>query len=164
MDDYVLVGKIINSFGIKGEVKIKSNFTFKNRIFKENIPLFIGREKKQEIVNTYRVHKNYDLITFKGYNNINEILKYKGADVYALRSSLNLQEDEYLLSDLIGFNVYDNDIPLGVVIDYMDEGSNILLKIKGTKDFFIPLNSPYIRKINSKDHLILTNKGKDLIL
>ncbi len=163
MDNYILVGKIVNSFGIKGEVKIISDFEYKERAFKENNYIYIGPQKEEEKIKTYRVHKNYDLISLEKYDNINDILKYKGQNVYILRSSLHLQDGEYLLSDLIGYKVYDEDNLLGVVIDY-EKNNNVLLKVKGEKNFYLPLIDNYVKKINNIDKVIISNHGRDLIL
>ena len=82
MNNYICVGKIINTFGIKGELKILSDFEYKERIFKKDFPIYIGELKEKELVNTYRMHKNYDLVVFNSYTNINEVLKYKGNKIY----------------------------------------------------------------------------------
>lgn len=164
MDNFIEVGKIINTFGIKGELKIVSDFEYKEKAFTNGTNIYIGVNKDKEIINTRRVHKNYDLILFDGYTNINEVLKYKGEYIYILKSELNLNEDEYLISDLIGMEVYDNDLLLGVVIDYENNINNTLLKIKGEKNFYIPLIPVYIEKVDVKNKRILTNNGKDLII
>lgn len=164
MNNYILVGKIINTFGIKGELKILSDFEFKKNIFIKDFPLYIGEEKIKEIVNTYRVHKNYDLILFEGYTNINEILKYKNSKIYIKREDLKLKKNEYLLQDLIGFNVCDKEVEIGNVIDYELTPNNVLLKIKGIKTFYIPLHSSYVINIDLKRRVIFTNNGGDLII
>ncbi len=162
MDNYVLIGKIINSFGIKGEVKMLSSFEYKDRILKKGNFLYIGPLKEKEEIKSYRVHKHYDLISFTAYDNINEILKYKGLNVYAKRSDLHLLDTEYLISDLIGYQVYDEDILLGTVIDY-EENNNILLKVKGEKNFYLPLIPNYIKEVLKDEKIIKTNHGQDLI-
>ena len=164
MDNYLLAGKIINTFGIKGELKVNSNFQYKDRIFKENSNIYVGEKKLQEVIKSVRVHKGYDLLTLDGYVNINEVLKYKGENIYILRSELNLKDNEYLLGDLIGLEVYDLDKLIGVVIDYSDENKDVLLKVKGDKIFYIPLIDYYIKSINVKERKIITNKGSDLII
>lgn len=164
MDNYIEVGKIVNTFGIKSELKVKSDFEYKTRIFKKDFPIYIGIKKEKEIVNTYRVHKNFDLITFIGYDNINQILKYKGFYIYILRDDLKLSENEYLLSDLIGCEVYDNNKIIGVVIDYINNANNILLKIKGEKIFYIPKVDAYIKEIRINEKKIITNNGSELII
>ena len=166
MDNYVQIGKIINTFGIKGELKIASDFEYKDRIFKGmgNIYIGIGEDLKAKKIVNYRVHKGYDLLTLDGYTNINEVLQFKNKHIYVLRDDLNLSEDEYLVSDLIGFEVYDNDKLIGIIIDYESSRNNTLLKIKGEKTFYIPLIDEYILNVNIKERKVLTINGGDLII
>jgi len=164
MNNYIQVGKIINTFGIKGELKIISDFEYQERIFKLDFPIYIGELKTKEIIISHRVHKNYNLTAFKGYSNINEVLKYKGEKIYVLREDLKLGENDYLLSDLIGFSVYDNDKLLGVVIDFEKTINNVLLKIKGDKTFYLPNIDVYVKEIDLEKKKIITNKGSDLII
>ena len=164
MNNYICIGKIINTFGIKGELKIVSDFEYKERIFKKDFAIYIGEEKNKEIVSTYRVHKNYDLIVFAGYTNINEVLKYKNKKIFIKREDLELKDNEYLYQDLIGFKVFDNDLEIGEVIDYEQNVNNVLLKVKGEKNFYIPLYSTYIINIDINTKKINTDKGSDLII
>lgn len=164
MNNYIEVGKIINTFGIKGELKITSDFEYKDKIFQKDFPVYIGEFKTKELVNTHRVHKGYDLTTFSGYTNINEVLKYKGEKIFIERNDLALADDEYLLSDLIGCEVYDNNLLIGIVIDYELTKSYVLLKIKGEKTFYIPNVDNYIKEIKIAEKIILTNKGSELII
>ena len=164
MNNYILVGKIINTFGIKGELKINSDFEYKDRVFVKDFNIYIGEEKVKEIINTHRIHKNYDMILFNGYSNINEVLKYKGKNIYIKRDNLVLNKDEVLLSDLIGYKVIDNNQEIGVVIDYESNINNILLKVMGSKTFYIPYIDEYIIKVDKDSKEIITNNGGSLIL
>lgn len=164
MNNYICVGKIINTFGIKGELKVVSDFEYKDRIFTKDMIVYIGNLKSKEVISTHRIHKNYDLIVFDGYTNINEVLKYKGELIYIERKDLKLNKGEYLLNDLVGLNIIDNDKNLGVVIDYEKTVNNVLLKIKGTKTFYIPLYSEFIKEIDIENRKIITNNGSDLII
>lgn len=164
MNNYIYIGKIINTFGIKGELKIISDFEYKDKIFEKDFPIYIGELKTKELVSSYRIHKNYDLVLFNGYSNINEVLKYKGMNVFVNRDDLNLANDEYLLSDLIGFKVYDNDNELGIIIDYEKTINNILLKVKGEKTFYIPMYSEHIVNVDKTNKCVNTKNGSDLIL
>ena len=164
MNNFICIGKIINTFGIKGELKIVSDFEYKDRIFKKDEIIYIGKLKTKEIINTHRIHKNYDLITFNNYNNINDVLKYKGENIYIDRFDLELNENEYLLNDLIGFEVIDNKNVIGIVIDYNKNINNILLKVKNNKIFYIPLYSNYVIKVDVGKKQIITNNGSDLII
>ncbi len=164
MKTYIKVGKIINTFGIKGELKVLSDFEFKDRIFTNDFALFIGDNKIKETINNHRVHKGLDLILLNNYSNINEVLKYKNKIIYIDKDDLKLNPGEYLLSDLINFDVYDNDKIIGKVIDYEKNKAYSLLKIMGEKTFYIPNIPDFIIDIDFKDKKIITNKGSDLIL
>ena len=159
----IKIGKIVNTHGIKGELRILSKFPYKDKVFINNMKIYIDK-KDIEIINTYRRHKNFDMITLKGYNNINEVLELKGQLVYVNRSILKINEDDYLLNDLIGMEVFDNGELLGVVKDYYLDNGNTLLEIKGKKIFYIPLKSDYIKNVDVNNKKIITNNGGALIL
>ena len=75
----IYIGKIVNTHGIKGEIRILSNFKYKNEIFKIDNYLYIDNIKYQ--IKTYRRHKNYDMVTFNNFNNINDVLFLKNKNV-----------------------------------------------------------------------------------
>ena len=79
---YVLVGKIVNTHGLKGEVRILSDFKYKDKVFIPDMNIYIGKDKICEKINTYRHHKIFDMITMNGYNDIDQVLKYKGDYVF----------------------------------------------------------------------------------
>ena len=80
--DYIYIGKIVNTHGIKGELRILSDFEFKEKVFIPGFSFYIGKEKRKEIVKTYRHHKIFEMITMNGYNDIDQVLKYKGDYVF----------------------------------------------------------------------------------
>ena len=84
--EYICVGKIVQTHGIKGELRIRSKFLKKDRVFKKGFTLYLGDDKKPEVINTYRPHKEFDMVTFEGINNINDILYLKGSNVFVKRS------------------------------------------------------------------------------
>ena len=79
---YIYIGKIVNTHALKGEVRLISNFEFKERVFKKDFKFYIGQTKEEEKIETYRTHKQYDMVKFIGIDNINDVLKYKGSNVY----------------------------------------------------------------------------------
>lgn len=153
----VYVGKIVNTHGIKGEVKIISDFEYKDQIFKIGNKIFVDDETLE--INSYRVHKNYDMITLKGFNDINEVLKYKNCRVYINRDDY---EFELLTTDLIGMKVYDNSVYKGEVIDILKSDLYSLLKIKNKKVYLIPNIDTFIKKINKEEKIIEINYMKGL--
>ena len=116
------VGKFINTHGIRGEIKIQSDLDHKEEIFKKENVLTI--DSRTFVINTYRVHKGYDMVTFKGINNINDIIMYKGKSVFIDRSTLS--KSITFLSDLIDAPIYLNNKCIGSVFDY-ENGKNPLL-------------------------------------
>jgi 16S rRNA processing protein RimM len=164
MSEYILIGYVCGTHGIKGELKIKSNFAKKDLVFQLGNHLYFGPEHLLETIKTYRYHKIYDMVTLAGYFDINEVLKYVRLDVYVKRSELTLPNGEYLMSDLIGYTINDQGIILGKVIDYVYNKINPLLVIAGSKTFYIPYNQEYIKEVNQADKVIKTSKAKDLML
>lgn len=162
--EYIKIGKIVNTHGIKGELRIRSDFEKKDSVFKKDFILYIGEEKIKEIITSYRHHKEFDMVTFLGYSNINEVLKYLKQDVYVNREDLHLNNDEILLDDLIGMKVKNHDEFVGKITNYVYNNSNILLVVSGSKDFYIPYKSNYIIKIDKQNKIIYTENVKDLML
>ena len=72
MDNKVYVGKIVSTHGIKGEIRILSDFDYKEKVFKVGNKLII--ENQDYTIKSYRKHKNYDMVTLNNYNNINDVL------------------------------------------------------------------------------------------
>lgn len=164
MNNFVLLGKIVNTHGIKGELRILSDFDKKELVFKNGFNVYIGPSYVKETINTYRVHKSFDMVTLIGYNNINEVLKYKGLNIYINRDDLNLNKDDYILSDLIGMNIVDDNKILGKVVDFVYNKPNTLLVIEGDKTFYIPLVDEYIINVDKESKQIITKNVKDLII
>lgn len=163
--EYICVGKIVQTHGIKGELRIRSNFLKKDRVFKKGFTLYLGDEKKPEVINTYRPHKEFDMVTFDGYSNINEVLDYLKLLVYAKKEDIELKEDEYILEELIGLNVIEDGICLGKVNEIVYNNSNILLNVVSeNKNFYIPNNPNFIKKVNLSEKEVIVENAKGLIL
>lgn len=146
---YVLIGKIVNTHGLKGEVRILSEFKYKDKVFKEGMKVYIGKEKVCEEISSYRYHKIFDMITMTGYNNINEILKYKGEYIFVNKEDINLNENEYLDEDIIGQKVYVEDRCLGIVRRIDKHGKNEILVVKSDeKNYLIPYNFDIILSVD----------------
>ena len=156
----IKIGKIVNTHGIKGELRILSKFPYKDKVFINNMKIYIDK-KDIEIINTYRRHKNFDMITLKGYNNINEVLKYKGKYVYIDSSDIKLDNNKYLDEELIGLTVMYENIEKGIIKDIERYDKYSLLVILGKKEYLIPYNDNLIDKIdiNNKKIYIKDIKG-----
>ena len=116
--DLVLCGKVVNTHGIKGELKLLSDFEYKNRIFKEGKKIYI--DSQEYTITSYRFHKIFDMITLEGFTDINEVLFLKGKKVYCKKEDLDLKDKEYLIQDLIGIEVYFKDNLMGNNVNFID--------------------------------------------
>ncbi len=146
---YVLIGKIVNTHGLKGEVRILSSFKYKDRVFKPDMNIYIGKDKNCEVINSYRHHKIFEMIMMNGYNNINEILKYKGEYVFVNKEDIELHDNEYLDEDIIGLDVYVDNECLGKIKRIDSHGINQILVIKNDeKGYLVPYNFDIILGID----------------
>lgn len=156
--DLVYIGKIVNTHGIKGEIKLLSDFELKNRVFKKDFTIFV--DSKDYIISTYRHHKIFDMITLNGYTNINDVLFLKGKKVYCKRDDLGLDEDEYLIQDLIGLDVYYNNQLIAKIKDIIID-KNSLIKLSNNK--LIPYNDNFIECVDIKKKKIVLKNCEGLL-
>ena len=158
----IKIGKIVNTHGIKGELRLLSKFPYKDKVFINNMKIYIDK-KDIEVINTYSKHKNFDMITLKGYSNINEVLKYKGKYVYVDNNDIVLDNNKYLDEDLIGLNVIYEDNDKGIITDIERYDKTVLFNIKGNdKEYLIPYNDNLIDKIDINDKKIYIKDIKGL--
>jgi 16S rRNA processing protein RimM len=154
--EYIYIGKIVNTHGIKGELRIISDFEYKERIFQKGFNLYIGKDKIKEEINTYRHHKEFEMVTFNEYNNINQVLKYLKENVYVLKEDLKLKDDEYLEKELIGFDVVENDKVVGKVINIEKTSpTNKIMEINyNGKRVLLPYHKDFILKLDLQNKKI----------
>ena len=151
--DKVYIGKIVSTHGIKGEVKIKSDFPYKDKVFVIGGKLII--DDNIYVIKSYRVHKNFDMVTLNDYQDINEVLFLLKKDVYVLKEDLNLQGDEILDSDLITFKVLTNEGKEGIIKEvFMASETNKVLRVLFDKEVLIPYNSPMIESVDKENKVI----------
>lgn len=148
---YLMIGKIVNTHALKGEVRLLSSFEYKNKIFIPGNKLFIGINKDIEEIESYRTHKNFDMIKFKGIDYINDVLKYKGCNVYIDEDELKLNDDEILVKDYPLYEVYNDENLVGKITEYRNDNGNEMIKIN---DKFIPYNKDFITKIDKSNKKI----------
>lgn len=153
------LGVIVNTHGIKGEVRIISNFEYKDRIFIPGNSIYLNNNEELKI-DTYRKHKNYDMITFNNINDIRDVLKYKGQNVYYDKDKLVLNDNEYLDDDLINLDAYYNNTLIGK-IDNIELNGNKKLFVINNK--LIPYNDNFIELIDIPNNKIILKNLEGLI-
>ena len=160
--DFIYLGDLVNTHGIKGEVRIISDFKYKKQVFIPGFSLYIGKHKEKLTINTYRIHKNYDMVTFEGIDNINDVLIYKGEIVYVNKADLNI--NGYLNEDLIGMDVYDSGRRMGKVVNIVkNKIYDILVVSYNNKEYLVPNIEEFINGVDLENKKILINNIKGLI-
>lgn len=161
MNEMIFIGKSTSTFGIKGELKVRSDFNYLDKAYKiGNVILINNIEHK---ISGVRYHKNHVLLKIDNLENINDVLDYVGYNIYIKRSDLNLSSNEYLDSDLINSDVINDGINLGKVIDVI-RGVNTLIKVSGKNTFYIPYVNEYIISFDLEKKELHTKNCEDLIM
>ena len=126
MEQFLQVGVISSTHGIRGEVKVFPTTDDPMRFKKlKKVLLDTGRERVELEVQSVRFFKQFAIVKFKGIDNINDIERYKGKGLFVPREdAVPLGEDEYYIADLIGMEVFTEDGHFGVVKDVMETGAN----------------------------------------
>ena len=166
MEELFRVGVISNTHGIRGEVKVYPTTDNVRRFddLKEVI-LDTGKEQLNLHVTSVKYFKNMVILKFKEFDNINDIIPYKGMDLLVTReNAIPLEEGEYYIADIIGSKVItDEDKILGTLTDVLQTGANdvYVVKTKDGKEVLLPSIEECIldRDIENKIVKVHTMKG-----
>lgn len=154
----IKIGHVSNTHGLKGEIRILSNFKFKENAFKTGNKLYIMNDEL--VIKNYRKHKEFDMVTFKKLDSIDDVLIYKNEDVYIDRD--NLEYEGYLDCDLIGLSAYDNDVLMGRVTSIISSPAHDILIIENGKKHMVPNIDKFIKKVDLEKKRIDINYIKGL--
>jgi len=156
--EFVKIGEICNTHGIKGELKIISFSDFENERYKKDSFVYIGEDKIKEIVKGYRHHNGFTLLTLKDKEDINLVLKYKGKNIYSSIDDVKpLSNGKYYFKDLIGLDIKVNGKTVGKCIDVESGISSNYLRVElSNKQLkLIPyVYGPIVKEVNLKDLFI----------
>lgn len=145
--NWIYIGDIVNTHGLKGEVRLLSEFEYKEVAFVPNKKIYVGKKKEVLTIKTHRVHKGYNMFTFEGIQDINDVIIYKGEKAYMKREDLNI--DGYFKEDLIGLNAYVEERPIGVVSLVMkSKAHDILVITDKDRKHLIPYIDEFVLKID----------------
>lgn len=166
---YVSVGKILNFHGIQGEAKVgvsKNQADFLKKL--DIVYTKVNSDYVELKVSNVRFNKSFALIKFKGINSINELLPYKNCLIFVEEDFIreNLDEDEFLIDELTGLDVYDlADKNIGVVVGVSNNGTNDLfsVKSKSKKICLVPFVKELVPKVDIKGKKIIVNNIEGLI-
>ncbi len=162
----IRIGKIVNTRGLKGEVKIIPNTHFIEERFAKKAILYLGESRQKVTILRARYEKGMVYAVFEGMEDINLVEQWKGSDVYADEADpLLLEEDEVLYSDLMDCDVYTNEkIYVGRVVDVLETGKHAVLRVKRNEDsVLIPFVRAIVTTVDVDDKKIIIEEMDGLL-
>lgn len=142
MEQMLRVGVITSTHGVRGEVKVFPTTDDAKRFKKLKKVILDGREPLELSIEQVKFFKNMVILKFKGYDNINDVETWRQRDLLITRDqAVELKEDEYFITDLIGLTVEDEEeTVLGRVKDVLETGANDVYVVELTdgKELLLP--------------------------
>lgn len=167
MEDKFRVGVIANTHGVRGEVKVFPTTDDPKRYqdLKE-VLLDTGKDLLSLEIVSVRFFKNLVIVKFKGIDNINDIEKYKGCDLYVTReNAVPLEEGEYYIADIIGSVVVTEEgEAFGKLTDVIETGANLVYVVQHQgKEVLLPAIPDCVKKVDVENQVITVHIMKGLL-
>ncbi|WP_195573101.1 ribosome maturation factor RimM [Paenibacillus sp. 1001270B_150601_E10] len=165
------VGIMVNTQGIRGEVKIVPHTDFAEERFAPKSKLILVHEATNQqvpvTVERSRLHKNMYVVKFKEFDNINEVEKYKSWLIkISAEEREELEEGEYYYSDIIGCMVVTEDgEELGPIKEILAPGANHVwvVKLPKGKELLLPVIDPVILDVNVEEKRVTVHLMEGLM-
>ncbi len=169
MSKFISVGKILNFHGIQGDAKVgysknqQDFFCSLNEVF-----VLVNREYIPLKIKSCRLNKTFAIVKFEGINSINDLMPYKNSLLFVPEEVIreSLEEDEFLIDELVGLGVFDaDDKKLGFIIGVSNNGASDLLsvKTKSGKISLVPFVKAIVARVSIKDKKVVVNNIEGLI-
>lgn len=168
MEDYLEIGQIVNSYGIKGFLKVVP-FTDDLTRFEDLETVFIEYKNKLEefTIEEVKYHKNLVLLKVKGIDKIEDTEKYKNCYLKINReNAVKLPDNTYFIIDLIGIEVFDEDEKnLGKIIDVFPTGSNDVYVVKDElgKQILLPAIKSVVKDVDIQNKKMVVHLIEGLV-
>lgn len=168
MQENLEIGQIVNTFGIKGYVKVNpfvddiSRYDTLKKVY-----LKAGKNLKELEVEEVKYHKNMVLLKFKEIDTVEEAEKLRNSYLEVDReNAIKLQDGRYFIADLLGLDVItDKNETLGKLDDIFNTGSNdiYVVKTEQGKQLLLPAISEVIKEINLSERKVVVHLLEGLI-
>ena len=165
----VIIGKIVNTYGLKGALKVYSMTDFAHLRYKKNAKVTLVNPETNDNqilkIASYQQIKGMDIITFAGLNDINLIKQYVGYEIHSIAEQKDLPRDNYYYSDLIDCKVYVKQQYLGKVLNIQNCGNQYNIRIikDNKKTFLYPFINKFLKEVNVVEKKIILNPIKGMI-
>lgn len=166
--EYLEIGKIVNTHGVKGEVKVIPLTDDPERFLKLK-KVYMDKVTSVEFIEieNVRFHKNFVILKFKGINDLNTAETLKELYLKIDReNAVKLPKDSYFVCDLIGCEVFDDKgSSLGILNEILKTGSNDVYCVgqENGKPLLIPALKSVVKEISIETKKIIVSLPKGLI-
>ena len=167
--EYLIVGTIVRTIGLKGEVKVYPSTHFRDSRFSKGSHVFLLNDNKEIVEDLLIVKhsKNGDMdnLIFEGYDSIEKAEKLLKKDLYVQKEQSFLKNGEYYYSDLEKMDVYfDNGEYIGRVKKVEEFTNYATLRIEhSTKDVLVPFVKAFIKSVSLEEKKIIVNYIEGLL-
>lgn len=161
-DNYLQVGIIASTHGIKGEVKVFPTTNDAKRFTKlKSAYIDLGTEKMEIHIEQVKFFKKMVILKFKEFQDINEVERFKSKSILVTRdNAVKLEKDEYFIADLIDISVKtDENEDLGILTDVLETGANdvYVVTTKENKEILIPAIKDCILAVDIVERTMLVH-------
>ena len=165
------VGKIVNTHGINGEVRVLSRTDFPEERFAvgTKLGLFTPDAKKPIMVKiaSHRQHKNFELVTFEGYPFISDVEPFKESYLKIAEHDLTeLEENAFYHHEILGCTVFTTEgQELGTISEILETGANDVWEVtpKTGKKHYIPYIEDIVKEINIDEKKVIIEVMEGLL-
>ena len=159
MSKYVSVGKILNFHGVRGDAKVgysKGQQDFLTAL--DVVYVLFNNDYIPLKIKNVRFNNKFALIKFEGIDTVNDIVKYKGCLLFVEEQTIreNLDEDEFLIDELVGMDVIADEKIVGVVIGVSNNGQSDFLSVKtpSKKVSLVPFVKAIVLNVDIKSKIV----------
>lgn len=170
MVEYLNVGKIVNTQGLKGEVRVISQTDFPELRYKKGSVLTLfqdGKAPVRLVIKSHRKHKNFDIVSFEEHPSINEVEKYRDGILKVEKGDIGaLEDNEFYYHEIIGLKVVDEEgTELGKIKEILSPGANdvwVVQRIK-KKDILLPYIESVVKQVDVVNGQVIVEIPEGLI-
>lgn len=164
-DQYYNVGKIVNTQGIKGEVRVIATTDFVEDRFQAGKKVFLFADNAKQplelVVRSHRAHKQFQILAFEGYQTINDVEKFKGAVLkITAEDRHDLPSGEFYFDQIIGLEVWTEEGErIGTVKEILQPGANDVWVVEREKqaDLLLPYIDSCIKQVDLAEKKVIVH-------
>ncbi len=147
------IAKAVKVIGLKGEIKVYP-YSPESSI---RVGLTIYIDSKKYTITSMRYQKKLPVIKLLGIDTIEQAEPFINKELFINREDIVLDDGEYLITDLIGFDIYDNQTHIGVLKDIWTEYAHDIYVVDAGEEKYIPAVKEFVKEIDLANKRIIVN-------